>query len=245
MDKNYEAFKEILDEQIKRIAKKGDISQQELENVYKASSIVLDMETREAMKKAEEQQKQGGQSNAGGSYNSQSMDSSYNSYNRGGNSNHIPPGMFYDMTGRGGSYERGYSYSPVWNQENMEKNRMMAERMGQSEAYYRDSSMDYARDYSQNRGSYDSYEGGSNDGMSNRRGRDARGRYTSRDGGSYDGSYDSYDSYARDRGRGRSRNYSRDAEKDRMIEQLEDMMEKAPDERSRKAIMRCMDKLDE
>lgn len=244
MDKNYEAFKEILDEQIKRIAKKGDISQQELENVYKASSIVLDMETREAMKKAEEQQKEGqshtgrsydgGQSMDGRSYryanDGRSMDGSYDSYNRG-NSNHIPPGMFYDMIG-GGSHERGYSYSPIWNQENIDKNRMMAERMGQSETYYRDSSMEY----SQNRGSYNSYD----EGMSNRRGRDARGRYTSRDE-----SYDSYDSYARGRGMGRGRNYSRDAEKDKMIEQLEDMMEKAPDERSRKAIMRCMDKLDE
>ena len=33
MDKNYEAIKEILEEQIKKIVKKGDISQQELDNL--------------------------------------------------------------------------------------------------------------------------------------------------------------------------------------------------------------------
>ena len=55
MDKNYEAFKEILEDQIKRIAKKGDITPQELDNLYKASAICLDFETKEAMKKAEEQ----------------------------------------------------------------------------------------------------------------------------------------------------------------------------------------------
>ena len=54
MDKNYEAMKEILEDQIKKIVKKGDISPQELDNLYKASAIVLDFETKEAMKKAGE-----------------------------------------------------------------------------------------------------------------------------------------------------------------------------------------------
>ena len=38
MDKNYEAVKEILEDQIKKIMKKGDISPQELESLYKAST---------------------------------------------------------------------------------------------------------------------------------------------------------------------------------------------------------------
>ena len=53
MDKHYEAVKEILEDQIKKIAKKGDITPQELDNLYKASAVVLDFETKEAMKKAE------------------------------------------------------------------------------------------------------------------------------------------------------------------------------------------------
>ena len=55
MEKHYEAVKEILDDQIKKIVKKGDISPQELDSLYKASAIVLDLETKEAMKKAEQQ----------------------------------------------------------------------------------------------------------------------------------------------------------------------------------------------
>ena len=55
MEKHYEAVKEILDDQIKKIVKKGDISPQELDSLYKASAIVLDLETKEAMKKAEEE----------------------------------------------------------------------------------------------------------------------------------------------------------------------------------------------
>ena len=43
MDKNYEAIKEILEDQIKKIVKKGDISPQELDNLYKASAICLDL----------------------------------------------------------------------------------------------------------------------------------------------------------------------------------------------------------
>ena len=61
MEKHYEAVKEILEDQIKKIVKKNDITPQELDNLYKASAIVLDFETKEAMKKAEEQQKQQGQ----------------------------------------------------------------------------------------------------------------------------------------------------------------------------------------
>lgn len=67
---------------------------------------------------------------------------------------------------------------------------------------------------------------GYHDGVSYRRGRDARtGRYVSRDGRSY----------------GR---YSRDEARDRMFEKLESMRDSAMDERTRQAIDRCMDEIE-
>ena len=56
LNKHYEALKEILDDQINKIVKKGDITPQELDSLYKASAIVLDLETEKAMKKAEHEQ---------------------------------------------------------------------------------------------------------------------------------------------------------------------------------------------
>lgn len=53
MDKSYEAIKEILEDEIKKIVKKGDITPQDLDSLYKASAIWLDFETRDAMKKVE------------------------------------------------------------------------------------------------------------------------------------------------------------------------------------------------
>ena len=125
MDKHYEAVKEILEDQIKKIVKKGDISPQELDNLYKASAICLDFETKDAMKKAEEQQKQGqgGQSQQGGqSMNSYNM-SRRGSYdmggsNDGGNSNHYPWFMYGgSMEGSNDMSNRGNSYGPIWNQD--------------------------------------------------------------------------------------------------------------------------------
>lgn len=145
MEKYYHELKDLLDEQIKKIVKKGDISTQELDNIYKASAIVLDIETRNAMHKAEEEL------DAKGSYEA-------------GHSGHYPYHVFYD-----GTYANGGT--------NAHDN---VDHMG------------------------------------------------------HDGSYRSY-----------MRRNSRAAEKDRMIEQLEEMMESAPDERTKKAIMRCIDKLEE
>lgn len=70
-----------------------------------------------------------------------------------------------------------------------------------------------------NRGSYNSYEGNSNE-SSYRRGRDAMGRFTSRD------------------------NYSRHAEKEQMISELERMMQNASSENERQTIMECIRKID-
>lgn len=78
--------------------------------------------------------------------------------------------------------------------------------------------------------------GNSRDGMSHRRGRDARtGRYVSRDG-SYDGSYDrSYD--------GSYDDYSTAGGTEKMLEKMEAMIENAPNERVKSAIDQCMQRI--
>ena len=170
MEKHYRELKDLLDDQIKKIVKKGDISPQELDNLYKASAIVLDIETRNAMHKAEDEMEEG-YSNRG----------SYGSYNTG-NSGHYPYHIFYDGT--------------------------------------------YGRSYDGRRGMDGDGDGRYNEGMS-------RNSYD-------DGSYNRNGSY-----RNYMRRNSRDEVKDHMVEQLEEMMAEAPDEHTKKAIMRCIDKLDD
>ena len=88
LSKHYDELKQLLEEQICKILKKGDITPQELDSLYKASAIMLDMETEKAMKESEE-----------GGY-SQRM-----SY-MNGQSNHYPWFMYQDrgMSNRGNSY---------------------------------------------------------------------------------------------------------------------------------------------
>lgn len=90
-------------------------------------------------------------------------------------------------------------------------------------------------------GSYD--RGGSYDGRRGRDG-DSDGRY-SEDGSYARGGNISYGRYGRDgssyEGRGE---YSRAGEKERMIQKLEQMMDEAPSDKERKAIMRCINQLD-
>lgn len=172
MDKHYEAVKEILEDQIKKIVKKGDITPQELDSLYKASAIVLDFETKEAMKKAEEQSHmQGGQSN-GYSMNRYGRRDSY----MNGQSTHYPWFMYHDNMGNDMN-----SHGPVWNQgmENKSLREVHSNDGSYAQAY------ENAYDGAYN-GSYDgSYDASTEN--SYRRGRDARtGRYVSRDGNSAD-----------------------------------------------------------
>lgn len=172
MDKHYEAVKEILEDQIKKIVKKGDITPQELDSLYKASAIVLDFETKEAMKKAEEQSHmQGGQS-SGYSMNRYGRRDSY----MNGQSTHYPWFMYHDNMGNDMN-----SHGPVWNQgmENKSLREVHSNDGSYAQAY--ENAYDGAYD-----GSYDgSYDASTEN--SYRRGRDARtGRYVSRDGNSAD-----------------------------------------------------------
>ncbi len=158
-------LQEMLNDQLKSIAKKGDITPTELENTYKAIDIIKDIETINAMRNADD-----------------------------GYSQAYRHDMDYSMTGHsmnGGSYD-GNSYTG---------------RRG------RDGDGDgrYSEGY----------------GNSTRRGRDARGRYTSRDNGSYG-----------------SGMYSRDAGKEKMLDELSMMMNTAKTEHEREAIRQCIEKLD-
>ena len=203
---------EILEDELKKIAKKADISPQELENAYKAVDIMKDIETIKAMKEAGGEGEYSQRGGTGYSYNRNSFDG--NMGNRGSYAE--------NMSNRG-------SYGPVWNQD-----------MGMMMPYSMDMSNRGSYDEQSNRGSYgsyNSYEGsyaragrdGDGDGQysenySGRRGRDARGRYTSRDG-SYDG-------------------YSRHSEKERMIDKLETMADVTADPKTKRAIEQCIDKLE-
>lgn len=92
LSKHYDELKQLLEDQICKILKKGDITPQELDSLYKASAIMLDMETEKAMK---------------GSEIKEEYEMSHRgSYNMGGQSNHYPWFMYHDndMSHRGNSY---------------------------------------------------------------------------------------------------------------------------------------------
>lgn len=160
-NKVYKEVSEILEDQMKKIVKKGDISPQELEILYKVSSIVLDFDTRDAMKKAEEDKEymEKGQSMRG-------------------YSQHYPP-MYWQSYGN--SYDGSYRHE----QMSRDNHGDISRDMEHSREHWNNSRDNRSYDYSRNEHSMDGYSG---DG-SYRRGRDERtGRYVSRDG-SYDRDY--------------------------------------------------------
>lgn len=172
--KLFEDLTEVLQDQMKKIAKKNDITPQELDNVYKAIDVLKDIETIKAMQEAGEE---GGYSQEGYSQDGYSNRRGVKGTGRGRYSNeysqHYPP-MMFDGTSRDGSYDgnsyTGGSYAPVWNQNR--NTEMHGNQSGNSNA---DGNMsnNQSMDYSNNSHDY-----------SNRRGRDARtGRYVSRDRG--------------------------------------------------------------
>lgn len=138
--KALEDMKELLEEQVKKINRKGDaITPQELDNAYKAIDIIKDIETITAMKKAEENQSHD---------NMQSRDS-YAQNGNYGQSNHYPYMMRdrWDFS-RDGSYANE-SYARFG-------------RDGDGDGRYSEES--YARGRSPRTGRYisrDSYDGGS------------------------------------------------------------------------------------
>lgn len=212
--KLFEDLTEVLQDQMKKIAKKNDITPQELDNVYKAIDVLKDIETIKAMQEAGEE---GGYSQEGYSQEGYSNRRGVKGTGRGRYSNeysqHYPiyPPRMFDGTSRDGSYDgnsyAGGSYSSVWNQN---RNTEMHEPQGGNSNADGMHSNNQSTDYSNN--SYD---------YSNRRGRDARtGRYVSRD-----------------------RGYSRADEKEHMLDRLEDMLDDASSERERRAIEQCIERI--
>lgn len=219
--KALEDLKELLVDQIKRVTKKGDITPNELESMYKSVDIIKDISTIEAMEKAEKEEEEyakdgysrgrysregsyDGNSMRGGSYGENMMS------NDMGNSQRYLP---YPM----------YSYAPVWNNNPQQpNNNQNGEMNGNSQGYNAGNSNDGRR------GRDADNDGRYSEESSYRRGRDAMGRFTSRDSNSYEN----------------SSRYSRHSVKDRMIAKLEDMADDATTNRERNTIMQCIDKLD-
>jgi hypothetical protein len=103
-----EDMKELLEDQLKKIYKKGDaITPQELDNAYKAVDIIKDIATIEAMERAEKEQDEMMQSSARGySMHYPMMPDEYEAaYARGGNTN----ANAYARGGQGGSRDGGQS----------------------------------------------------------------------------------------------------------------------------------------
>ena len=194
--KDLERITELIENEIRPLTSKQDISPNELKNLGEAVDILKDVETIKAMKQSEQE--------------GYSFRGSYDD----GMSNRYP----YMR-----SYEGGQSMTSYGNQRypmNMEGQSMTGNSMGMQ-------SMDGQ--------SMDSYgrrgRDGDGDGRySERRGRDAMGRYTSRD------SYGRGESY--------ERGYSGHSERQYMIDRLEDMADDARTDRERQIIEKCIAKLE-
>lgn len=213
--KLFEDLTEMLQDQMKKIAKKSDITPQELDNVYKAIDVMKDIETIKAMQEAGEESggySQEGYSQEGYSNRRGVKGTGRGRYSNDGYSQHYPiyPPMMFD-----GASNDGNSYSPVWNQRNSDMHMNQSNNQGGNMSnddgnMSNNQSNNQSMDYSNN--SYD---------YSNRRGRDARtGRYVSRD-----------------------RGYSRAVEKEHMLDRLEDMLDDASSERERRAIEQCIERI--
>jgi len=184
----YEDLKDTLKEELRAIAKKGELSKESLDTMYKLTKTMTSIDKMMEME--------------------------------GGNSNERGYSMNYARNSYEGSYNQGSYGQGSYNQGNYNQG--------------------------SNRGSYDgnnnrgSYEGGSNRGSYD-------GNYNS-NRGSYEGSYGRRGRDADSDGRyseyGNSRDYSRHTSKERMIQNLEMMMNEAGSEKEREAIKRCMEQLE-
>lgn len=201
MIKTYEALQDILEGEMKAIAKKGDIDEKSLDNLYKLT------ESQKAIAKMCEYEKMNeeGKSMGMNSNNSYGMNSN--------NSYRMPMWNAYDGQSMDGRSYDGRSM------DGMSGNYSMDGRMG------RDADSD---------GRY-----------SERRGRDARGRYTSRDdGNSYGESYENKGRTYEVRGSYGSYDMSRDASKKKMVQKLSTLMDDTMSEKERQAIQECIDKIE-
>ena len=167
--KSLENLKEILDEQIKKIARKGDINPQELEAMYKAVDIIKDITTIDAMENAEKSNNERGNTWDEMYYNTPMRSYDNGSMNRGGyntDREHSTRGGSYDnMMSR--EYSRGYNAGV---RETHSRANVGGASNGYSEHYPIINPNMYAYDNSTTSNDY-----------STRRGRNATGQFTSRE----------------------------------------------------------------
>lgn len=214
--KSLEDLKEMLEDELKKITKKGDISPTELENAYKAVDILKDIETIKAMKEQEEEKGQEGQSQRGRGR----MYSMEGDYSQDGYSQRYMPMMPRYVNSM--AYEGGTSNNYANEQGGSQRG---GQGMSNGYSYEYSNAYDGGMSNAGKRGMDGDGDGRYSEEGSYRRGRDMRtGRYVSRD---------SYE-----------RGYSRHGQKERMMEKLEDMLQEAGTPKERQAIMQCIDKLD-
>lgn len=175
--KALEDLKELLVDQIKRVTKKGDITPNELESMYKSVDIIKDISTIEAMEKAEKEEEEyakdgysRGRYSREGSYEGNMM-----SNDMGNSQRYLPP---YPM----------YSYAPVWNTPQQQPNN----NQNQNNEMNGNSNTNNGMSNDGRRGRDADSDGRYSEDSSYRRGRDAMGRFTSRDG-----SYENSNRYSR------------------------------------------------
>lgn len=158
--KHLDRITELIEQEIKPLTMKQDISPQELKNLGEAVDILKDVETIKAMKEADYGGEYSNRGNSYGSYDGQSNrgNRGYGSYD--GMQSNANPNM-----NMGGQSMNSYGQSMAYNS-----------MMGQSNNSYEGQSME---------GQSMARRGRDGDGdgrYSERRGRDRMGRYTSRDG---------------------------------------------------------------
>lgn len=228
--KKLDRIEEMINEEIKPLVSKNDISPAELKNLGEAVDIIKDIQTIKAMKKAEEEdtmQSQESRSSYGRSYGGNRSYGSYDDMSMAmGRNSGRSYGSYEGNSGRMMPYPY-YMYDAGVDSQGMNSQGMNSQEIGGMQSGYNRSRNSYGQN------SMQSMDGNSMDG---RRGRDADndGRY------SEDGSY----RRGRDaRGRYTSRDYSSHTEREMMIEHLEDMADDARTERERRTIEKCIDKL--
>lgn len=203
--KTYETLKESLCYELDGLTKRGDVNKDTLDSMYKLIKSIKGLE--QLIEMEDGGSKDGGYSmgyygtSMRGPYMGRSYDgnNSYNSYNRS-----------YDMSNAANTSQESYDMSNAGEMSN-----------GRNSYNTSNRSYDSSYEASNARAGRDGDgDGRYSEDYSSARGRDARGRYTSRDKG-----------------------YSRHSAKDRVIKRLEDMLDESNSNSEQIAIMKCIEEL--
>lgn len=192
--KSMDELRELLEDEIKKIARKGDISPTELDAVYKAVDVIKDITTIKAMDEAEKEKSEYSRRGYSGVDYSNEMPM------------HMMGGPVWNRPMR--------SYNDMSN----DISHRYANEGGVSNEYANADASNAGR-----RGRDGDGDGQYSEEGSYRRGRDRMGRFTSRDGGSYEASNrDSYDASNRGAYRGYSRHTAKERMMGKLEAMLQD-----------------------